>query len=139
MKLRRATASRLVVRAFAILWLALMQIAQAATAAPAPDPARGAELYAARCGACHSIDDNGAGPRHRGLFGRKAGTQPRYDYSPALRAAGFIWNRRTLDRWLADPNALVPGNKMVVQLAADPQDRADLIAWLRLATRPVPP
>lgn len=103
--------------------------------AQAGDAARGEQLYLARCGACHSLDDNGPGPRHRGLLGRRAGTQPGFEYSAALRASGLTWTARTLDRWLADPNALVPGNKMVVQLAKDPVDRADLIAWLKVATR----
>jgi cytochrome c len=98
------------------------------------DVARGEKLYVARCGACHSIEENGAGPRHRGLFGRKAGTQVGFEYSAALRASGVVWNAKTLDAWLANPNALVPGNKMVVQLANDPADRAALVAWLRSAT-----
>lgn len=100
------------------------------------DRARGERLYGARCGACHSLDENGPGPRHRGLFGRRAGTQPGFDYSDALRRSNLVWTGETLDRWLANPNALVPGNKMVVQLANDAVDRADLIAWLRSATSP---
>jgi cytochrome c len=111
--------------------IALTLSAQLAVAA---DAARGGELYSARCGACHSIADNGAGPRHAGLFGRKAGTQPGFDYSAALKRSRIVWNASRLDRWLADPNALVPGNKMVVQLAADPHDRSDIIAYLRQAT-----
>lgn len=130
---RRATASRCTAIVVAVLWLALMQIAQA-EAGFAPDPARGATLYSARCGACHALNDNGAGPRHRGLLGRRAATQPGYDYSPALRAARIVWTAATLDRWLTDPNALVPGNKMVVQLAPTAEDRADLIAYLSTAT-----
>jgi cytochrome c len=98
------------------------------------NPAHGEELYTSRCGACHSIDDNGAGPRHRGLLGRKAGSQPGFDYSSALKQSGIVWNTTQLDRWLRDPNALVPGNKMVVQLAPDAGDRADLIAYLKRAT-----
>jgi len=98
------------------------------------DAARGGELYSARCGACHSIEENGAGPRHLGLFGRRAGSQPVYDYSPALRASGIVWTRQTLDQWLANPNELVPGNKMFVQLANEPGDRADLIEYLSVAT-----
>jgi cytochrome c len=135
MKTRAATASRVAALAFAMLWLALMQLARA-DAQGAPDPARGAELYLAFCGACHSLDDNGAGPRHRGVIGRRAGTQPGYEYSPALRASKLVWNRETLDRWLSDPSALVPGNKMVVQLAGSPGDRADIIAWLGVAASP---
>lgn len=103
--------------------------------AGAPDVQRGEQLYTARCGACHSLDDNGAGPRHRGLLGRKAGTQPDFEYSAALKASGLTWTRETLDAWLANPSALVPGNKMVVQLANDPADRAAIIAWLARATK----
>jgi cytochrome c len=103
------------------------------------DVSRGGELYLARCGACHSIEENGAGPRHLGLFGRRAGSQPRYEYSFALRKSRIVWNRKTLDQWLANPNALVPGNKMVVQLANDPQDRADLIEYLLAATESLAP
>jgi cytochrome c len=51
--------------------------------AGAPDPARGEQLYIARCGACHSLDEHGAGPKHRGLFGRKAGSEPGFEYSEA--------------------------------------------------------
>lgn len=99
------------------------------------DAARGAELYSARCGGCHSIADNGAGPRHSGLIGRKAGTQPGFDYSRALKKSKIVWDEKQLDRWLSNPNALVPGNKMVVQLANDPRDRADIIAYLVSATQ----
>lgn len=99
------------------------------------DAARGAELYSARCGACHSIPENGAGPRHLGLIGRKAGTQPGFDYSRALKKSKIVWDEKLLDRWLTNPNALVPGNKMVVQLANDPRDRADIIAYLVSATQ----
>ena len=105
---------------------------------PAGDASRGETLYSARCGACHSIEDNGAGPRHRGLIGRRAGTQSGFDYSEALRKSGIVWNETMLDRWLTDPSALVPGNKMVVQLAPEAADRADLIAYLKRATSAAP-
>lgn len=97
----------------------------------AADAVRGETLYTSRCGACHSVADNGPGPRHRGVFGCRAGTQAGFDYSDALRESGLIWNESTLDRWLSDPNKTVPGNMMAVQLANDPKDRADLIAYLR--------
>ena len=92
--------------------------------------ARGERLYQERCGACHSLDEHGAGPKHRGLIGRKAGTQPGFDYSAALAASNIVWSAQTLERWIADPNALVPGNKMIVQLASDPADRAAIIEYL---------
>ncbi|TJY59758.1 c-type cytochrome [Sinimarinibacterium sp. CAU 1509] len=105
------------------------------TAAPGADPARGKALYDARCGGCHTIAENGPGPRHQGLFGCRAGTQPGYAYSEALRVSGIVWNDAMLDRWLADPNALVPGNAMVVQLAPLATERVDLIAFLRTAAQ----
>lgn len=105
-----------------------------AAPAIAADAARGEQLYTSRCGACHSLTDNGAGPRHRGLLGRKAGTQPGFTYSDALVHSGIVWNETLLDRWIQNPNALVPGNHMMVQLASDPADRADIIAFLIKAT-----
>jgi cytochrome c len=96
--------------------------------------ARGERLYHERCGACHSLDEHGAGPKHRGWLGRKAGSQPGFDYSAALAASKIVWSAQTLERWIADPNALVPGNKMIVQLANDPVDRAAIVAYLVAST-----
>ena len=98
--------------------------------ARAADAERGKELYESRCIGCHSIDANRVGPAHRGVYGRKAGAVPDYDYSPALKRSKIVWNAKTLDRWLANPSALVPGTKMgfVVPQA---KDRADLIEYLR--------
>lgn len=88
----------------------------------------GKALYQS-CSSCHSIDENDIGPKHRGVIGRKAGTVPDYSYSKALKASGIVWNAVTLDRWLTNPSAMVPGTKMYF-LLADPQDRADVIAYL---------
>jgi cytochrome c len=92
------------------------------------DAARGKDLYQA-CSGCHSIEENDIGPKHRGVVGRPAGSVPDYAYSPALKASGLVWSADTLDRWLTNPQALVPGTKMYF-LIADPQKRADLIAYL---------
>jgi cytochrome c len=97
--------------------------------------ARGEQLYQERCGACHALDEHGAGPKHRDLLGRRAGTQPDYDYSPMLAASKIVWSPQTLERWIADPNALVPGNRMVVRLANDPADRAAIVAYLISGSR----
>lgn len=94
---------------------------------------RGQMLYQSMCMACHSIDYNGVGPAHKGLLGRKAGSAANYDYSPALRAAFVVWTATTLDRWLADPEKLIPGQKMGFSVASA-QDRADLISYLSIAT-----
>jgi cytochrome c len=67
---------------------------------------------------------------HRNVFGRKAGSVPGYDYSAALKASNIVWNDTTLDKWLADPQAFVPGTKMTFSVD-DAQDRADVIAFLK--------
>ena len=77
-----------------------------------------------------SLDKNDVGPRHRGVFGRKAASLPDYDYSDALKSANITWNEETLDKWLTDPQAVAPGAKMFFHLD-NPQDRADVIAYLK--------
>lgn len=104
----------------------------AAVAAPAGNAARGEALYE-RCFACHSLETDRAGPRHCGLFGRRAGSVPGFDYSPAMRASGIVWGAETLDRFLAAPTAVVPGTSMGYAGIASAQERADLIAYLRAA------
>lgn len=94
------------------------------------DAVRGKSLYQA-CEACHSIDDNDLGPRHRGVVGRHAGSVADYSYSKALKSSELTWDEATLDRWLTNPSALVPGTKMFFQLSSA-QDRADVIAYLQL-------
>ncbi len=90
---------------------------------------RGRELYESRCGACHSVDADRVGPRHAGVLGRRAGAVTTYDYSLALRASTIIWTATTLDRWLADPEAVIPGQRMGYRVD-DARDRADLIEYL---------
>jgi cytochrome c len=92
------------------------------------DPAHGKTLYQA-CQACHSIDDNDLGPKHRGVVGRRAGSVADYNYSVALRNSGLSWDPTTLDRWLSNPSDLVPGTKMYFKID-DAQSRADIIAYL---------
>lgn len=118
---------------FAVLRM-LLACAPLAGAHADEDVARGERLYQERCGGCHSLDEHGPGPRHRGLFGRRAASQPGFAYSQALARAGIVWSAATLDRWIANPDAVAPGNSMVVRLADDPEDRAAIIAYLAAAT-----
>jgi cytochrome c len=104
-------------------------VAPVARGAAGGDPARGKTLYQA-CAACHSIDENDVGPKHRGVVGRRAGSVADYAYSPALKRSGLTWDEATLDRWLVNPSALVPGTKMFYKID-EAQARADLIAYLR--------
>ncbi|WP_243363877.1 c-type cytochrome [Fundidesulfovibrio terrae] len=96
------------------------------------DPKHGKELYDSICTGCHSLDANRVGPMHRGVYGRKAGSVAGYDYSPALKHSGLTWNTATLNKWLAGPEKLVPGQKMNIQMDS-PLDRADVIAYLKSA------
>jgi cytochrome c len=103
--------------------------ADAPSTAPPGDPNHGKALYQA-CAACHSVDENDIGPLHRGVVGRRAGSVPDYNYSPALKNSGITWDEAQLDRWLMNPSAMVPGTKMFFKLD-DAQMRADIIAYLK--------
>jgi cytochrome c len=114
--------------AAALLGAVLGSPASAEPAAGTGDPERGRIVYQG-CMGCHSIDDDDVGPRHRGVVGRRAGSVPGYAYSPALKASGLVWDAMTLDRWLSNPQALVPGTRMFYALS-DTALRADVIAYL---------
>ncbi|HMA08293.1 MAG TPA: c-type cytochrome [Ramlibacter sp.] len=109
--------------------------------APAAEPdaatlRRGEQIYT-RCAACHAIDSNRTGPQHCGLFGRRAGTAPGFTgYSKAMRDSKIVWNANAIDHFLQDPMKAVPGTAMGYAGVKDPKERADLIAWLSVATRP---
>jgi cytochrome c len=112
----------------ALLAFAFVTPANAQTAPG--DPARGASVYEQRCSGCHSLDANRVGPAHRGVHGRRAGAAPNFAYSDAVRRSGIVWNDATLDRWLTNPQALIPGQRMNFRIA-DPRERADVIAYLK--------
>lgn len=106
-------------------------VAPQAVAEAAP---HGEEIYS-RCLACHALAYDRVGPRHCGLFGRRAGSVPGYDYSEAMRKSGIVWDAATLDRFLAAPTQVVPGTTMGYAGIPDPAERAALIDWLRDASR----
>ena len=93
------------------------------------DPVRGQTIYQSRCTACHSLDHSRIGPAHRGVFDRLAASVPGFDYSPALKHSGVSWTAANLNRWLTDPEAFIPGQKMGYQVT-DPVDRQDIVAFL---------
>jgi cytochrome c len=101
-------------------------------------PSRGQQLFRA-CAPCHSLeaDRNMTGPSLAGLWGRKAGSLPSFErYSDALKSSGIIWDDRSLDGWLTDPDGMVPDNEMPFDGIKDARDRADLLAFLKEATKP---
>jgi cytochrome c len=105
------------------------------------DAARGQQNFRA-CAPCHSLepDRNMTGPSLANLWGRKAGSLPSFErYSEALKASGIIWDDRSLDGWLTDPDRMVPDNEMPFNGIKDTRVRADLLAFLKDATKPGAP
>jgi cytochrome c len=105
------------------------------------DPAEmgnGERQFARKCSICHSLSpgsDRRAGPTLHGLFGRPAGTVPDYAYSERLNESDIIWTAESINALFdLGPDHYIPGSKMPMQRIANPQDRADLIAYLRNAT-----
>ena len=99
-----------------------------------PDIENGKTIFAQQCGICHSVskDPGGPilGPNMVGLVGRKAASAPDFAmYSEALKKYGVTWNAKTLDAFLVNPMAKVPGTVMPM-LLADPKTRADVIGYL---------
>ena len=113
----------------ALVFVAVALLGAAAPAGATGNVARGQTLYKG-CADCHSIDENGVGPMHKGVVGRKAGSVAGYDYSPELKNSGIVWTEENLDRWLTGPQAMVPETKMFFDVP-DAQDRADIIAYLK--------
>lgn len=98
----------------------------------AGDAAQGAKLYA-QCRACHTVNRGGAntlGPNLFGIVGSKSALKKGYKYSPALAKANIVWTPARLDAWLKRPAAMVPGTKMAFAGMANPQARANVIAYL---------
>ena len=110
-------------------------LAGAAALLPPAAPPRGERLYR-QCFACHALEpgrDTPAGPSLHAVVGGPIAARPGFDYSPALRgfaARHRVWTPALLDRFLADPEALVPGTEMGFVGLDDPRQRAALVSWL---------
>ena len=125
------------IRPFAIAIFVLTAVSYRATAEPG-DAANGERLYRA-CIACHSLEPNRnmTGPSLAEIWNRKSGSLASFPrYSPALKSAGIVWNDDTLDEWIKDPQHFIPENTMTFPGMKDARQRADLLAFLKEATRP---
>ncbi|MFN7993947.1 MAG: c-type cytochrome [Bryobacteraceae bacterium] len=96
--------------------------------AAAPD--KGREAFEKRCAGCHALDKIKAGPPLQRVYGRKAGADPTFAYSDALKSAAVTWDEASLERWLADTDSVVRGNEMPFRLN-DAQERRDIISFLK--------
>ncbi len=107
--------------------------ARSETAAPAMTQTAAALPAFATCKACHNVlkgGPNGVGPNLFGVVGAAAGTRPGFAYSPAMRAANIRWTRARLGAYLEDPNAVVPGTKMMFPGIGDAAKRDEIISYL---------
>ena len=114
------------------IWVAFVAIGFTGTA-QAQDVAAGEKVFAT-CKICHQIGEtakNSVGPQLNGVIGRKAGSVPGYAYSPANRDSGLTWDEATFTSYIQNPQAKVPGTKMVFPGVKDPQQIKDLMAYLK--------
>jgi cytochrome c len=99
-------------------------------ASSAPDAVRGKEAFEKRCGGCHALDRTKEGPMLRKIFGQRSGSNVGFPYSDAVKNSHLTWDERTLDKWLEDPEKLIPNNDMATRVP-DATDRANIIAYLK--------
>jgi cytochrome c len=102
----------------------------------AADPEKGKAVFE-QCAACHSLDGSGDydGPTLKGVMGRKAGSLEEYRYSAAMKRSDVTWDAVALDKYVTDPQAFIPGNRMAFAGIGDKTQRDDLIAYLAVATK----
>lgn len=131
------------------------QAADGPGAAPGTEPAPELDVYALlanadlergkmmylQCRACHTLEQGGAnkvGPNLHGMFGSQAGFAAGFAYSEPMKNSDVVWSPETLDPWLLRPSSFIPGSRMVYVGIKNPQDRANLIAYLLTQTAPTP-
>lgn len=117
-------------RAWVLAALTVASVCGLGFTQPSGDAVRGKLVFEKRCTGCHAMDENLEGPRLAGVYGRKAGSVPGFDYSVGLRESGLTWNDATLEKWLSGPDLLVPGTKMDFYVPRA-QERSDLIAYFK--------
>ena len=101
-----------------------------ATLAGGGDASRGEDVFQKRCTGCHAMNADREGPRLAALFGRKAGSVSGFTYSKGLKNSNWTWTDATLEKWLSDPDVMVPDNNMSFSVPKA-EERRDLIAYLK--------
>jgi cytochrome c len=114
----------------------VLSLTGASRLAWAADADKGKAVFE-ECAACHTLDGNseGDGPSLQGVFGRKAASRDDYRYSAAMTRSGVTWDAEALDKYVADPEAFIPGNKMAFAGIPDKTKRDDLMAYLAVAAK----
>jgi cytochrome c len=114
---------------------ALALLAGGSAAQAEGDPAAGQRVYNT-CRACHVVDQeqNRVGPHLVGIFGREAGAVEGFNYSPALKESGIVWDDDSIAAYVADPRGFIPGNRMAFAGVRREADIENLLAYLREAT-----
>src|SRR5580692_6601696 len=115
-------------------------VAQLPAAYQGADLSNGEAKFAV-CRSCHTTSHGGedmTGPNLWGIFGRKAGSEPGFGYSDDMKAAGWTWDADRIDKWITNPRGVLAGTKMTYIGMADPKDRTDVIAYLKVTTSPAP-
>jgi len=117
--------------AIPIVTAALTFVGLSSAVRAAGDPVAGKSVFN-KCAVCHTIDPakKGVGPTLFGVVGRHSASVEGFAYSPAMKAADKTWDAATLDVYLTDPKAMVPGTKMIFPGLPNPEDRANVIAYL---------
>jgi cytochrome c len=125
----------------AIVTIILTVLALVVSSAVLPSDSRaqagqsGKDLFERRCSGCHALDADHEGPRLRGVVGRTAGSVKTFQYSEALKNAKYTWDEATLDKWLSDPDSVVPDNDMSFRVPK-PEERAAIISYLKSLPSP---
>jgi cytochrome c len=116
--------------AMAALALAAVVLSTPQLSVKADDSARGKDVFERRCGGCHGLDNDKEGPRLRNVFGRPSGSVSSFRYSDAFKNAHITWNAELLDKWLIDPDKVIPDNDMAFHVESAEERRA-VIAYLK--------
>jgi cytochrome c len=109
---------------------AALLAAFAAVGGAKDDTIVGRSAFEKRCTGCHALDHEKTGPRLAGVVGRKAGTVSGFPYSEAVKKSAVVWDETVLEKWLTDPETVIPDTDMAFRLD-NPVERAAIIAFLK--------